>query len=325
MNDNNKNLKKKIVLIMNPTSQSGRGKKKWEIIFNTLNLYSDSICYEVQESKFVRHAIELSYAAGLCNDVDVIASVGGDGTINEVLSGLSKAYYQKGTTPLFGILYTGTSPDICKYHNIPLDMEKAVKLIIDTCLQKRTIQSVDVGEINFLRDNEKCRSWFLCSVNLGIGPSVANGSNSGLRKYLGDFLGTLISLIISVLRYKNTTFNCVINGKQTIMKDVLNLTIGKNPYIASGIKINADIKHDDGKMYIFSVNNFSILKLLFYLPQIYNGKFVNHSNNYFSYIDNFECLSVETGGHDEVEFDGDAQGKLPCNIKILHQVLRIVK
>lgn len=306
----------KAYLILNPTSKSGKGKRRWDNIFNLLKKYD--VDYKVGKSTYAGHSIVLAREAALSKKYDSIVAVGGDGTINEVLNGICSTRDEIDLLPALGIIYTGTSPDICKYHKIPLDMEKAVQLI-----KENNQVPIDVGEVeHYIKDKKETR-FFLCSVNLGIGARVADGSNSGLRKKFGDFLGTLLSIISATLKYKRATLNCKIDGKDYQFTNTLNMTIGKNPHVASGYKVNVDIKHDDGKSYIFSVNNMNLFEILLNLPRVYTGTFHKHKKNTLMYFKEFECAYSDEAP--EVEYDGDPQGHLPCKVKLLTNKLRLIK
>lgn len=196
-------------LIMNPTAKSGKSKSRWDNLFELLKQHG--VVYEVGESQYPGHSIELAYNAALSEKYSSIVAVGGDGTINEVLNGICSTRDKIDSLPPLGILYTGTSPDICKYHNIPLHMEDAVKL-----LKSGRSKTVDIGEVEHVWRGEMTTRYFLCSVNLGIGAAVADGSNSGLRKYLGDFLGTMVSILRSVIKHKNADFRCTVDGKERL-------------------------------------------------------------------------------------------------------------
>lgn len=307
---------KKFYLIMNPTAKSGKGKKNWEVIEALLRDYNAE--YDVAVSQYSGHSIELARDASLKQIYRAIVAVGGDGTINEVLNGICSTRDEVAELPPLGILYTGTSPDICKYHQIPLDMKEAVKTLV---LGTPTI--IDVGEVEHIWHEKMTMRYFLCSVNLGIGARVADGSNSGLRKYLGDFLGTLVSIIKSIWEFSPQDLHCIIDGNEKLFPKTINMTIGKNPFVASGFKVGVDIGHDDGKSYLFSINNFSFIELIKNLPRVYDGSFYKHPKNTLLFFDKFHCKENE--GAPEVEYDGDPQGFLPATIGLMRNRLKLIK
>src|SRR3989339_766180 len=309
----------KYYLILNPTAQSGRGKKLWPEIFSLLD--REKLAYEIGTYTYAGHSVVLAQEAALTGKYQGIVAIGGDGTINEVLNGLRQACQLLNSTqtlPAFGIIYTGTSPDICKYHKIPLKMTEAV-----ANLKRHRVVMIDVGEVIYKKNSTDQTSWFLCSVNLGIGASVADGSNSGLRRYFGDLLGTFFSIILSVLKYKQANLKVRFDGQEMLFEKTLNMAIGKNPLIASGVKVDVEVLPDDGKMYLFSINNMGLLSLLFNVKKIYDGSLHRLPSNKLIFINSFAC--DYSSAAPDVEFDGDPQGKLPCSIKLLPKKIGLIK
>lgn len=306
----------KYYLILNPTAKSNKGKRHWDTIFKLLD--ESGVRFDVGESSYAGHSVALAKEATESGKYDVIVSVGGDGTINEVLNGIRQGGERLETLPVLGILYTGTSPDICKFHGIALEMDKAVETLI-----RGEASLVDVGEVDYIKDEKEHTSWFLCSVNLGIGARVADGSNSGLRKYLGDLLGTLVSILKSVILYKRADLQLTVDGKQQTFPSTLNMTIGKNPYIASGVKVDVPTKADDGKMYLFSINNMGLGGILLNLLKVYNGTLHKHRKASLEYAQEVTCEYSALAP--EVEFDGDPQGHLPCTVRVLHKKIGLIK
>jgi YegS/Rv2252/BmrU family lipid kinase len=313
----------KYFLVLNPTAKSGKGRKKWKLIFE--ELLKNKVDFEYKVSEYAGHSIDLAKDAAQ-NDYNVVVAVGGDGTINEVLSGIMASNCAK--KPSLGILYTGTSPDVCRYHGISLDLKKAINQLINA---KPTL--TDIGRVCYFKTNSMDNSFesnenmitshFLCSVNLGIGARIANGSNSGLRKYFGDLVGTFLSSIKSLITYKPANFTCHLDSNKNVFNKTINMTIGKNPYIASGFKVLSPIKHDDGKMYFFSINKFNFFSILTNINKLYKGSFQNHPNNTFKFISSFECEHNPTAP--ELEFDGDPRGYLPCKISISNKSLSLLR
>ena len=302
--------------IINPTAKSGNGKKSW--IFLESIIKSKNIEFDVTYSEYKTHAIELAQIATK-KYYDVVVAVGGDGTINEILRGIMNASPHVAQLPKLGIIYTGTSPDICKFHKIPITPEESINTLLND-----KFEYVDIGMIEHSTNKKhSLKSYFLCSVNLGIGAAVADGSNTGLRKYLGDFFGTLISIIKSFLFFEKADFPCLIDEKKEVIKKAINITIGKNPHIASGLKVDINITPTDGLMYLCAITQFGPLSFLMNLPKLYTGKFIHHKYNFCRLIKSFECQHVPTSPN--VEYDGDPQGILPCKIKLLENAIRIIK
>ncbi len=315
----------RLSLVCNPTAQSGRGKLLWSSIESALRVAG--ISYEMRVSEYAGHAVVLARDAA--RRAETVVAVGGDGTINEVLCGLMTSGVDK---PRMGVIYTGTSPDVCRYHKIPArDVTAAVAL-----LARNNTVDVDVGRISYLKASNPARrlpvcegdadvetSYFLCSVNLGVGARVATGANLGLRRYFGDFLGTLLSSIHAVLTYGGGDFEYFADNQMQRANNVLNLTVGKNPYIASGLRIPADIREHDGQLYLFVMNNLGRFRALAVLPKLYSGSITQDSRFAVQYLKEFQCDYVAEAP--DVEFDGDHRGYLPCSISVAPRALRLVR
>ena len=155
-----------------------------------------------------------------------------------------------------------------------------------------------MGHIKF----ENLEKYFLCCVNIGMGATLANYANNGIREKYGDFFGTFFSLIKTLRRFKPIDLN--INGK--VYKNIYNLSIGKTYYVASGLKIKNNCAPCDHRLYMLSIKN----KLIRSMIKMYLGM-------------KFKLLYtevIEIKGECAVEFDGDEGGCLPCSITTAEEI-----
>ena len=225
--------------------------------------------YEYHLTISLVDAYEASKKANTKN-FDVVVAVGGDGTINAVLNGFYNDQGYRISKSKFGIIYTGTSPDFCKSYQIPLKTEHALKDIILGRSQKIKIGKIKLS-IDKENNNFKIR-YFACCANVGLGAELARRANSGMRKYLGDFLGTLISLWITLFRYKSNKFNVIIDGEKISIPKMVNLSIGLARFIASGIKVNFNpVGHED-QFYLMKVCRLNLRRIAPLFRKVYSGK-----------------------------------------------------
>jgi len=315
----------KYLLIFNPTSKQGRSKKKWEKILDIFEREEVTFDYRI-----TRKPDDAAYFSSRAADEgwDVVVSVGGDGTISEVISGLFAKEELK-TRPKFGVLHVGTSPDFNRYHNIPTDLEEATGIIF-----KGKTRLVDVGKVTYLKNNEEIPmemlaahpdmkiSYFGSNVNIGLGPKIASKANGRYRKFMGDFCGTLSATIISLLNIKGIDLSVKVDGKEKKFSNIINLTVGKDPFLASGMRVFSRIEPDDGRFYVFSVEKTSLLYLLLNIPRVYWGDFLKYKGARLAY-----CREIEikyNAEYPELEFDGDTNGYLPAKINLLPRALEVI-
>ncbi|MCD4654681.1 hypothetical protein K8T06_12210 [bacterium] len=295
-------------LIMNPGSRSGKGKKLWLVWESYLK--SKGIAFDSIITERAGHGIELARDS---EGYDTVVAVGGDGTINEVIDGI----VQSGRCDLrMGVLYSGTSPDFCRFHSIPLRPSAAVDVLASGITGK-----IDIAKITYSGGNgDTIVSHFGCGCNVGLGASVARVSNC-IRKFTGDFLGTCLAVIYSIVATSPLDLDIIIDGEVRRLSGVNNFSILKNPSIASGLRLNLDLQPDDGKLVVFAVQKKNRLAVLSVMPDFYSGKAVTRKDIFIQ-----ECsqIAITCTKKVEIEFDGDPRGFLPAEIEILPGAINLI-
>ena len=126
--------RQKIRFIINPISGKSHRNDLPEQIERVLNL--DRFEYDIKVSEYAGHANALTQEA-IDAGYDIIAAVGGDGTINEVGTPLI------GTDIALAIIPSGSGNGLSRCLNIPLDTVKALELI-----NRRAICLIDTVTVN---------------------------------------------------------------------------------------------------------------------------------------------------------------------------------
>lgn len=315
--------------ILNPGSKGGKSGKKFNKIFQLLD--KNKIDYEFKATNSLEDAYDYSVYANK-KGYDIVVAVGGDGTINRVLNGFYDDEGKRISNAKFAVIYTGTSPDFCKSYNIPIQLDKAVDTLLKNKSRRITIgrivhhisydETLDKKALN-INDPKIIVSYFACCANVGVGPHIARSANSGIRKYIGDFFGTFISLIKTIIQYKPNDFTINFDGKIQTLKKVFSLSIGRTTYIASGIKVKNDLSFDDNSFYNLLVKNMGLLNLVGVFRKIYSGEqFENDSIISLQYAEHIEIYG--NSQNSEIEFDGDPRGFLPCTIESAQDTLDLI-
>lgn len=290
----------KVLLIGNPLSHGGRSRRSFEKIFKQMDRFG--IDFELCQWDGRDSVIDrIANAKGF----DSVVAAGGDGTINTIVNGIMRNAQEK--LPL-GVIYCGTSPDFCKFHGLPInEIEKSVEV-----LAQGSPQAVDVMAVK--RNEGDPLEFFCCCLNLGMGAAVAAKANR-IRPWVGDGIGTFIALISELVKSRKYTYE--ING-QTV-ENVNHLLVSKMPFIASGMKINADLKPSDGQFALCVLQNLRFCDWLKLIPKIYRGESVG------SLEIRSESIHISSPKTVPVEYDGDPQGVLPVEISIFHEKLYLIK
>lgn len=279
-------------LILNPSSRGGKGKKNWKYFLG-------QGCEEII-TKDGQHIIQCAIKA----ENETIVAVGGDGTINLTINGIMNSEKKK----TLGVLYSGTSPDFCKFHNIPTDPQESIQI-----LKRDNRKNVDVMKVTYPKDNTV--AYFASSCNIGLGAQMADIANK-IRRFTGDTLGTLIAAVITITT--TTPFKALINidGEEFQLDDVYHVMTIKNNYIASGLYLDIDVKPDDGKLCVLVIKK-PLLKALFglYSGKVPEGAFLKYGKKAY----------IELIHPKKIEFDGDSHGETPVIIECLEKSLELIK
>jgi len=260
---------------------------------------------------------KLSEEANIMN-ADIIVAVGGDGTINSVLNGFYNKEGKRISKSKLAVIYTGTSPDFCQSYGVPVDHEAAID-----CMKSGYTKRITPGKIRFnsLKGGsaEETR-YFFCCANIGVGAGVARDANK-IRKYIGDLGGTFISLLKNLLMFKRKRLFLQIDDNSEYIEKTTNISVGRTPYIASGIKVKNDRITNNDCFYVIIASCLSWLNFPGLVRQIYSG---NIGNTKYLRFTTGKTISVNSDDKEvEVEFDGDPAGYLPCWISLAEEPIEV--
>ena len=116
-------VQKKLLMIVNPTA--GRSKPRGPL-FDAAALFSQAgYLLSIRQTESPGDAIKIAAECG--EDTDVVVAVGGDGTLNEVISGLQTLEHP----PVVGYLPQGSTNDFANSLGIPKNMEEAARVAVN--------------------------------------------------------------------------------------------------------------------------------------------------------------------------------------------------
>lgn len=278
---------KRFLVLANPSSHGGRSGRILPLLRELLS-----------EGEFVvlKNIEEASRLAREATGYEAVVACGGDGTVNAVARGVLA---NRDNALKFGVLYTGTSPDFCREHGIPIDAEEAVAVL----------RAGVVREIPVLTANGDS---FFCSMNLGMGAMVAATANR-LRPLLGDALGTLWSVLREVLHGRR--YDVQVNGEKIC--NVAHALVTRMPRIAGGLKVALPPLADDEYALWFArdVSRFGCLRIVW---NLYRG---NPCGELRVLRGKTTFASVN---HVALEYDGDPHGALPVAVGFTPRRLRLL-
>lgn len=232
-----------LYFIVNYTSATGKCRNVLKKVIDRLTEKGTE--YKLCQTKYNGHAAEIAEKLSKLPDEKVtIIVVGGDGTINEVLNGITD--FEK---VRLGIIPAGSGNDFARGLKIGRDINLLVDKLIDNHLNDKT-KRVDLGRVSFEEEGSRL---FGISSGLGMDAIVCKEvSESRIKKLLNKLhLGKLSYLLMTVytLFSMETTDITVDFGKEkkTIKKVIY--FVGMNLRAeGGGVPMAPDALPDDGKL-----------------------------------------------------------------------------
>lgn len=289
-------------LIVNPAAGAGRSGKRWPQIKTLLKDIGLHFDYDLTEAP--GHATELARDAAR-NGHDMIVSVGGDGTLNEVVNGL----YQAGANGhmTVGIIGTGTGSDYIRTVGVPRSFRDACRSLLNP--QRLT---VDAGVVEYVRNNETLRRLFVNFAGLGFDSEVVRATGQRFKK-LGGKPAYLLGLLTTFLCYRNREMTLTLDGVSERRK-VCTVVVSNGRYGGGGMLVAPNADATDGLLDVMTVNDISKPDLLCSLPRIYRGTHLSHPK-----VSAGRAREIDISPTQPVplQADGELLGEAPARFRIL--------
>ena len=225
----------KYVFIINPASGKTDYDKIKENIIKTL----ENEEYEIYETKAPKEATEI--ASRFKNEENtVVYSVGGDGTLNEVVNGIAEGKCK------LGIIPTGSGNDF--YRTLKEAQTENVRL--------------DLGKVN--------GRYFINIASVGMDAETCNNANK-IKSKIKLHSSYYLALIHTFLTFKSKSLKLKID-KNVYAGDYIIAAICNGKYYGGGFKIAPVASFDDNQFDIYLVSKAGKLKLIKILLALLKSK-----------------------------------------------------
>lgn len=180
-----------LYFIVNEKSKSGNAKQIWKEIEEVLKVRN--VSYQAFVSEYRGHAGKLAAEISAMDDDDIcLVAVGGDGTANEVINGITD--FEK---VRFGVIPTGSGNDLARGLSLSKDPKNGVIHILNAMKKTREdTWCMDLGEVSFGEE----KRLFAISAGIGLDALVCKKAlKSKIKDLLNKIrLGKLTYLVLTV-------------------------------------------------------------------------------------------------------------------------------
>ena len=311
----------KTLVILNPIAGHGNGEKAWKQI--QAALYEGGLDFDLARTTAPRAAVAIAEDAKRGGYATLI-SVGGDGTVSEVVNGMMRASNGEATGTL-GIISVGSGNDFVKSFApqpgvVPTgkhaDWRPGVARVLagETCV-------VDVGRVvaDHPAPHFDATHYFANSFDTGFGANAAMHAHDfrllqGTAMYLAAVLKTLVRY--SVPRVRVDLDDARIEQLSTM------IAVANGRCIGGGFWVAPDARNDDGLFDVMIAEGLGRIGILSLLPKVMQGTHiydprVKYLKSSRVVIESPDAFNIESDG--EIPFIGARRAE----IEILPKRLRV--
>lgn len=238
-------------VIVNPRSLRGAGKRLLDKIEERLRAWGGE--YRVFRTEKQGEATEL--ARRLTEEGErTIVAVGGDGTLNDVLSGLTHA-----EECVLGLVPAGTGNDFAASAKIPYGVD-ALGLILTS----------EAKPTDYIQFDDGRRSMNIAGLGIDVDVLQRCERMKGFHKKVKYFL----SLLVSLMKYRGVTVCVEAEGRTSVGKALI-AAVCNGKYLGGGIPLCPPAEVADGKLDLITVDCPARRKILPALIRLMRGKILS--------------------------------------------------
>jgi len=301
------------IAVINPNAGGGRVAREWPLLSNMLKDRGSP--FEEVFTTHRYHAVELviySLKRGFRNFI----SVGGDGTLHEIVNGI---FYQK-EVPVseitLAVLPAGSANDWTRMYRIPKDYDKA----IETVLEGRTVMQ-DVARVEYSQAGVRNSRYMVNVAGVGLDANICLRCNASKDKGKSGDLAYVKAAFKALVSRTSTPTKVVVDGRSFFSGKMFSIAFGVGKYSGGGMMQVPDAVADDGLVNVMVARKVSKIKFLLLFKQLFKGTIyrireVSHTTA--------SRVCVISRKPDRVEIDGEVVGTTPMNLEVLPRALRVV-
>ena len=285
----------KAAIIVNPTS--GRIDYLDRLTWMEDELVRHGFQVTVRTTSAPLEAIELARRAS-GEGSELVISVGGDGTLNEVINGISLSRSRLGIIPV------GLSNVLARELGIPADPEAALRII--TAGHTRRI---DLGSAN--------GRLFSIMISIGLDAEAVRIVSSSLKKYLKRYAYHLAGLK-ALISFRPPPFTVIVDGERELLGRAA--VISNARFYGGPHRITPDARVDDGYLHCCLFEKGSRRDYARYFWGVLRKK--HHTFSDVTLI-KARQVRIDTPGL-PIQADGDYIGYTPIRIQLLPKQLTVL-
>jgi YegS/Rv2252/BmrU family lipid kinase len=292
------------LVVVNPAAGGGRTERAWPRLRDALA--HAGLDFDWAATRAAGDGIELARAAARSGHTLVVA-VGGDGTVNEVVNGLTSPDGHPLATA--GAVLTGRGRDACRNFGVPTRLADAAAALVHG-----GDATFDLGMATWANGE---RRYFLGAAGAGFDAAVtARAASIGVRGTLPYLFAVLVTV-----RASTPTPATLRADREVIWQAPLVAAVVANArHFGGGMRIAPQADPADGMLDIVVLGALGRAEMIRWLPTIYWG---GHLANPKITTRRFSTLTIDAPVALPTQLDGELARPTPVTVAAAPRALRL--
>jgi YegS/Rv2252/BmrU family lipid kinase len=247
-----------LYFIINPAAGHGRAINVWKKVKRELE--RKKVSYRSFYTEYPGHAEVLARQVAIIQNyhLKTIIGVGGDGTIHEIVNGLSSFNKIQ-----IGFISAGSGNDFARGFQLPTQPVKAIKFLLQRL--NKPVNQYDLGE--FRLEGKKNGHYFINRVGIGLHVDREKVSeNITIKRFMAmlhlEDMMFVISFLKVLIYYQPSSLEVSVDEDLTTYNNVWFLMISNIPTYQGRMKIATKANPTDGNLDVTIVSNISRFQLI---------------------------------------------------------------
>lgn len=290
------------VVVVNPAAGGGRTERLWPSLREELRRLG--LAFDWAPTAASGGAVALARAAAGAG-AELIVAVGGDGTLNEVVNGVTR---EDAPSPTVGALLTGRARDANRNLGLAADLRVAAR---------RLVRGAD-ARIDLLRAewSDGVRRYVVSAAGAGFDARVARRAARGGRGTVPYVLAVLATLS----SHATVAAEIEADGAPAWSGRLTAAVVANGAYFGGGMKIAPAADVADGLLDLVVLGDLGRLELLRWLPTVYSGR---HLASRHVVASRARRVRIQGAAPLPVHVDGEAAPDGPVTFVVCPGALRL--
>ncbi|MEZ4322790.1 MAG: diacylglycerol kinase family protein [Myxococcota bacterium] len=303
-----------VVFVVNPRSAGGAtGRAMERIGALARDVFGSEV--RIRETERPMHATDIAAEEG--RTADLIVSVGGDGTANEVVNGLARL--DAAERPALGVLPAGTGCDLVRSVGMPSDLDAAVRLLRDG--ERRP---TDWMEVEASSGGETVRRVCINVTGFGMAGEVVKRANESSKRF-GGRVTFAVATARTALAWKSPLTSIDWDGPDgsgSWSGPLSSVFVANGHYCGGGMWVGKGGRMDDGVAEMTLLPEMPLSRSISGAPRLYTGTIGAVKGVVTARVTRVSATCGERPVL--VDVDGEQPGSLPVQVRVERHALRLV-